>query len=365
MIPLQAIWSKRRNRYKKYLQQIENKHQKRISNMLIMLLVLIVLHSIAMMLFEKLTLGDALWLSLTTVTTVGYGDISASSVAGRLSTSILLYGMGIFLLAQLAAEFFEYKITTREKKRCGMWKWNMIDHLLIVNTPNENTVSYLTQLIKQIRISPELDDIPVQMLTEHFDDGLPTILSNHGVVHHSGIAENNENLEGCNAADARFILVLASDATSATSDSRTLDVLTRLKEMNTRAFVVAEVTQDDNRQRMLNAGVDAVIRPIRAYPEFLIRSLVAPGTEQVLENLFTHEGDRLIRVDIDIHNRRWTDVVCDLMSKAGYLTIAYINREGDIDTNPLPETIISASALICLIKQEENETDSSRINNIF
>lgn len=362
MAPLQAIWLKRRRRYTKYLQQVEDQYQTRMLKMFGILLLLILLHSIAMMLFEDMLFFDAIWLSLTTVTTVGYGDISAATTAGRLSTTVLLYGMGIFLLAQLAGEFFEYKINAREKKRCGQWKWKMKDHLLIINIPHENSIDYLTRLIKQIRISPELDDIPVQILTPNFPEGLPPKLSEHGVVHHTGIAENNDNLEACEVAKARYILILAQDPNSAVSDSMTLDVLMRLQELNTNAFIVAEVTQDENRLRLKNAGVNAVIRPIRAYPEFLIRSLVAPGTEQVLENLFTHEGDRLIRFDIRITGQTWTNIVCELMSKIGYLTVAYINQQGEINTNPLPETQIDAIALICLLNQEQNRASIEQVS---
>ncbi len=47
-------------------------------------------HTLAMMAFEELALGDAVWLTATTMTTVGYGDLSASTAAGRWSTVILV-----------------------------------------------------------------------------------------------------------------------------------------------------------------------------------------------------------------------------------------------------------------------------------
>ena len=37
------------------------------------------LHVLAMRTFENLSLGDALWLTLTTITTVGYGDRTAKT----------------------------------------------------------------------------------------------------------------------------------------------------------------------------------------------------------------------------------------------------------------------------------------------
>ena len=48
---------------------------------------------------------------------------------------------------------------------------------------------------------------------------------------------------------------------------------------------------------MEKIGADVVIRPVRAYQELLVRSLVANGTEKELENLSINEGDHMIRLN--------------------------------------------------------------------
>ena len=224
-------------------------------------------------------------------------------------------------------------------------------------------MDYLARLVKQIRVSPGLDDIPIQILTRKFDDGLPSLLTDQGVAHHSGVAENNDNLIAADITNANYIILLARDAGNSVSDSMTLDVLTRIKEIGTKAFVVAEVAQDENRQRMLAVGADAVIRPVRAYPEFLVRSLVAPGTEQVLENLFTHEGDHMVRYDVVIEDLKWADVVCQLMARVGCLAIAFVDAHGAVDTNPMPDEVVNAKSLICLINQEQSSISQEQVAN--
>ena len=41
------------------------------------LVFLICCHIVAMLVLESMTLWEAIWLTLTTITTVGYGDIAA------------------------------------------------------------------------------------------------------------------------------------------------------------------------------------------------------------------------------------------------------------------------------------------------
>lgn len=60
------------------------------------------------------TAGDALWWSITTLTTVGYGDVYPVTTAGRcLAVFLMVGGMGLFgTLSGLAASFF---IGSKEK----------------------------------------------------------------------------------------------------------------------------------------------------------------------------------------------------------------------------------------------------------
>ena len=47
--------------------------------------------------FSNLNFGDVLWMSFTTITTVGYGDIYPVTTAGRILSSVLVItGMGLF-----------------------------------------------------------------------------------------------------------------------------------------------------------------------------------------------------------------------------------------------------------------------------
>lgn len=228
----------------------------------------------------------------------------------------------------------------------------MKDHILIINTPNENTENYLCQLIEQIRKTPELEGFPIQIMTRKFDQGLPDSITNMGVVHYSGVAENSENLQAVNVDLARYILLITRDPNDPISDSLTFDVLNRIKDIGTRATLVAEIAQDANRQRMKAVGADIVLRPVRAYPELLVRAIVAPGTEEVLENLFTHDDDHMIRFDLSFKDKIWSDVVSNFVRGGAGIPMAYVNESG-VHCNPLPDELCTGKAIISLVHESQ------------
>ena len=342
-----------RRGFLKYARQHEQRVAFKLGRLLLVLFGLIFIHSLAMVYFEQLAWSDAFWLSITTATTVGYGDFYATSWQGRLFTIVFMYMFAIALLAQIAAEFFEYRIQAREDKQKGNWKWSdMKNHLLIINTPDENTDSYLQQLVKEIRATPELEQLPIQILTRKYPNGLPHGMGQYGVVHFNGVAEDNANLAAVNVSSAKYIVLLAKNAGDPMSDSLSFDVLSRIQELGTDATIAAECSMDSNRQRLKKAGAVVVIRPIRAYPELLVRALAAPGTEAVLENLFTHEESHMLRIDVAFADLKWKDIIFSFINNDFGMPMAYID-DTVVYSNPAPGKNCSGTGIISLVREEQ------------
>ena len=116
--------------------------------------------------------------------------------------------------------------------------------------------------------------------------------------------------------------------------------------------IVAEVVDDGNRKRILAVGVATVVRPVRAYPELIVRALVAPGTEKVLENLFTHASDRLARFDASFQDLKWQDVVVSFVRNNAGVPLGFV-RSGVVDTNPNPSTLCSGDGIIVLVDESQ------------
>ena len=314
-------------------------------------------HTLAMMAFEELELADALWLTATTMTTVGYGDLSASTAAGRWSTVILVYVGGVFALGKGAADYFEYRANRRALRRRGLWRWRLKDHVLIVNAPSAGADPYFETLLRQLRETGWGRKRGVLILSTCWPEGLPESLTRLGVVHVHGRAASDEKLEDSGAADAAAVVVLANDEKDAASDGTAFDIVHRLAGMGAKGRIAVECVDDRNRDRLRDAGATTVMRPMRGYPEMLVRALIAPGSEAIIEDLFTRRGDECVRFEVPVAGIVWGPLAARLISAGAGTALAYADAaDGKVVVNPRPGQRISASALFLVVKEGHEPT---------
>ncbi|MFT5703770.1 MAG: voltage-gated potassium channel [Rickettsiales bacterium] len=325
--------------------------KKQFYKLLVLLFAILTLHVVAMIMFEGLATDDAIWLTMTSATTVGYGDFSAKTANGRIATILLLYIGGIAILTQVFATYFEYKQEIKHKMLTGNWSWNMKNHIIFMNCPDDLGEEYFYRAILGLRKScAKLSKMPIIIVSEGFKDGLPHDLQKLDVVQISKSASSNEALDFANVNEAHTIVILSKNPLDATSDSINFDLVDRLRERGVKARIIAEVVKDTNRPRVKKAGANNVLRPIRAYPELLMRSIISPGSEQVIETIFDSFGEECIRYDVTI-SCRWLDVIYKLAEKDLGIPVAYEDVDGVIFNAPSSAKIIDAKAIFAIVHE--------------
>lgn len=317
----------------------------------VLIAILGLLHVLAMMLFEGMPAFDGFWLTLTTLLTVGYGDLAAKTFEGRWATILLLYFGGIYTLANFASQWFEWRADAKDRKWRGLWRWQMNDHLLILNSPSDNPAAYFERLLTQLRQSPRFADCPVLIITRAFERGLPEPLAKLGAAHCTAWGLNFDALQDASPERARAIAILAKSETEPASDSVTFDAITRVRSLSGSVHLVVECLDDRNRGRMIKAGASAVVRPTRVYPEIMARALAHPGSEKVLEEILDAGGAECTRLDIGWEGV-WKDLVGRLIAAEVGTALGYESRDGAIRVNPGASEQVSARAVFALVNGE-------------
>ncbi len=316
------------------------------------LLLLVLVHSAFMVVLEDFTPWQALWLTLTTLTTVGYGDISPQTPAGQLTTILLMYLSAITILTFIISDYVDYRLARNERIRNGYWEWHMENHILIINSPKYNAERFFVRLVNQIREDSDYESTEILLLNSEFLQGLPTSLKDLNVKHVTGNGNSDEDLLRAYAPKARHIFVLARDEYNADSDSINFDIAHRLQALRLAHITLVECVEDHNRARISNIGIKSLLRPIRSYPEILVRAMDAPGSEVVIEDMFTRRDDHPERYSIWLEGERWADVVTAMIQAGVGTPMAFINKEGDVHVHPNGDERITAQSLIILVKSE-------------
>ena len=329
---------------------------KKIKRTLYIVFSLMLLHVFAMIGFESLSLWQAIWLTLTTITTVGYGDLSAKTLPGQASTIILIFMAAITMVTFLVRDYVDYRIARNERIRSGLWDWKMENHILIINAPKYNADQFFQRLVAQIREDDDYKDVDILLLNTEFTGGLSAQLKDLGVRHVLGNGNSDDDLTRAEAKRAKHIFVLARDEYHADSDSISFDIVHRLDALNLAHITLVECVLDSNRKRMFSLNVKSILRPIRSYPEILVRAMDAPGSEVVIEDMFTRKDDHPERYSMWLEGESWADVVVTMLKSGVGTPMAFINKEGDITVHPRGDVRVYAQSVIILVKSEQIPT---------
>lgn len=276
---------------------------------LVFFVVILTINTLAMMKFEGMGVGDALWFSFTTATTVGYGDISPVTAEGRITTVILMYVIGIYLMAAVIGILFEHFRKKQVKEKMGLANHEHTSgHIVLMNVPKQHTAEYLLTLQKELCQEPKTKGLPILVLDSSFSNqGLPEKLSDFLYVDGSYLDE--EALKRSGVVNANYVFIFGDKEES--SDARAMQALARIRELKSNAFVLCEYGKKENRPLLKDA--DILVRQVRAYPEMLIRSIASPGVESIFENLFESAGNTVQKVVLD-EPGRWDKVVLRFMN---------------------------------------------------
>ncbi len=332
--------------------------RQRISRLFLTLGALVSAQILILWAVEPLSFFEAVWLTMTTLVTVGYGDYAPVTAIGRISTVVLMFVTAITLLTLIVSDYIEYRFYRRERILSGRWIYNMKDHIVIINTPRTGGEQYFMRFATQIRSIPEYHTVPIMLLTRQFPGGLPAELRDCGMVHFHGAGNDPEALKSVHAGSARHVIVLAADESDPFSDSLTFDIAHRLAESNLGGKTTVECVSDANRDRFKALGVRTIIRPVRTYPEIMVRAVVAPGSEKVLEDMFNYERDHPHRYDLELDDLTWADIVSALVRHGIGTALAYIDHDNEVICHPPTNEEVEGKGLIVLVRSTDTPSVS-------
>src|SRR6516165_2389624 len=224
---------------------------------------------------EHYPVFDAFYMTLTTVTTVGYGEIYPLSTAGRIFNSFLiLFGVIIMLLAIGAMTQTVIELELNQffgKRRVKSMIEKLEGHIILCGFGRVGRGA--ADELRQAGVSFVVIDNQEERVEMAIKRGMLAVLAD---------ASRDETLRDSGIMRARgLIATLASDADN-------LFVILTAKTLNPRLQLSARVAEESSEQKMRRAGADFVFAPYNSTGHRMAQAIVRPHVQQFID--FTTRG---------------------------------------------------------------------------
>jgi voltage-gated potassium channel len=284
------------------------------------------------MLFEGWDFFDALYMVLTTITTVGYGEVRPLSTIGRMFTMLLIIlgaGTMLYTLSALVHYAVVGDLTRRVGRRRMDRRIQQLDqHVILCGYGRVGR--QIAFEFRREHVSFVVVDVNESSLSSASADGCLLVLGN---------ATTDEVLLAAGVKRARALV------TAVDSDVDNVYVTLSARGLNPDLLIIARASREDAEGKLRRAGADRVISPYhiggRRMAMLALRPLAVdfvdtimhdPTTELLLEELDVGPHSPLVGQTLESTRR----------AEAQEAVILAVKQGGRLIPNPPPHLVLGA-----------------------
>jgi voltage-gated potassium channel len=293
---------------------------------LLLALICIVGNAVCFYLFdgrkEGISFADALWYSVISITTIGYGDYSASSLGARLGTIFFIVLLGLATFSVSLAMSIDWVTDWVSMRQRGMGTIFAKDHILIVNFPSAARVS---QLIQELLSDPHHSEREIVIVTDQIDT-LP--FDEKNVLFVNGPTLERESFVRAKVEEAKMVIVLATSYADPTSDAVVASSIAIIDSLNPNIYIVAECL--DYKHKMLFDAVNCngIVFSMKISGNLLAQETQDPGVSQLVEVITSNvRGTTLYSTEVTepLSKTTYNEIAKNLLDKD--INMLCVNRE--------------------------------------
>mgnify|MGYP001210973124 FL=1 len=291
---------------------------------------------------EKWSLIDSLYMTVITLSTVGYGEVhKLDDLAKVWSILLIIFGVtGIgALLRTINEEFIQSKLFWNKKMIKNISK--LKNHYIICGYGRMGAV-----------IARELDDKNQKFLIIENNEQKVEIIRSKGMLCINGDATSDEILQNAQIDKAAGVAVVLD------TDQENLFVTMTIKTTNPDIFLLSRCAKEYNESKLLRAGANKVINPYKAGGHRMAEMLSKPQVEDSISVVSPKHADLNLTLDeISLKKCKEYDNVTinDSKIRENYDVniVGIIKDNGESIINPEPDTLLNTNDIILLIGDED------------
>jgi len=321
--------------------------KKRLTISILALLGVISFGTVGYSVIEKWDIFESLYMTIITLTTVGFEEIHTLSAKGRVFTIVLiLSGVGSVVYALSTAarvilegeirEIFGRRKLSRTIERlknhyivCGYGRMGKI----ICREMIDNGIPFvLIEKTPEILVSLDKDILVIQG-----DSTQDNVLKEAGIEKARGL-----------------ISVLSSDADN-------LYVVLSARGLNPDLTIVTRASEDGAKQKLLRAGADNVVSPYYIGGLRIAHTVIKPAVVDFIE-FATRSGNLALQIE-EIKVKDTSHVIecsldkCGIRKEMGIIIVAIKRASGEMEFNPASTSIIKKGDTLIALGERKHIKD--------
>jgi len=298
---------------------------------------------------------DALYMTILTLSTVGFREVQPLDDDAKvftislILTSVLLYG---YILSAITEYISNNQLFQELKFKKVQKKINNLTGHTIVCGYGRNGKQAVARLI-----SYNQPCVVIENRNELMED----LEKNHKIMHVKGDATDDEALLRAGVKQAKHLI------TTLPSDADNLFVVLSARQLNKTCTIISRASNDSSYTKLKIAGADNVIMPDRLGGGHMASLVVTPDLLEFIErlSLIGQEKNSIIELPIEVlpsefRNKSILDL--DLRRKSGCTVVGLKTANKEYMINPDGNTLLEPGSKLIVIGKPEQ---IKKLNEIF
>lgn len=285
---------------------------------------------------------DAIYMTVITVTTVGYGEVNPMTTTDKLFTSLLILS-SLVIVGYAVSVITEYLLNKNNlgnirEKRVLKKIHKMKDHVIVCGYGRNGK-----------QASEKLKDYKEPFVVIEKDGEVVERCAQEDILFIEGNAnEDNVLIEAGIERAKTLICALPSDADN-------LFIVLSARQINPGLKIISRATEETSSRKMKLAGADNVILPDIIGGDHMASLVVVPDLIEFLDNLsISGEKDSINVEQIPFEkvcpsNEELAIEDLDVRKQTGCSVIGYKSESGEYIVNPEPSLVLKKGSKLILI----------------
>ncbi|HKR00508.1 MAG TPA: NAD-binding protein [Pyrinomonadaceae bacterium] len=306
-------------------------------------IVAVALGTLGFNLLEGWSLSDSLYVTIQTLTTVGYGDVTPQTFVGRVFASFYMFvgvGVVLYILTSTVQTIVQSEmIATFGTRRRQREMSKLTNHFIICGAGRVG--ARVIREMQRSNVPFAVIEKDAQKVSGLVEEGAPVVIGDatlEDALHDVGV-ERARGLAAClpNDADNVYVVLIARD-------------------LNPGLHIVARAVEEQAEPKLIKAGANRVVAPTITGSHRMAQALMRPAVADFMDSIAAENLD-LSFEQIEVthgsiyagHKLRYTNILSEL----NVVIVAIRRKSGQMSFNPSGDAIIDAGDILIAIGRAE------------